>query len=126
MSWLVAAMEAGVLEGDMLTGIELSTGLVQGKVKAQHCKKMEVALASSILTLPSCAFRPRFNRCKVRVTFASRTPAAAGLPRRETVADVHLQISRAIEGILGPEYTIMPPRVSLLSSLRALNGLSHV
>jgi hypothetical protein len=31
MSWLVAAMEAGVLEGDMLTGIELSTGLVQGK-----------------------------------------------------------------------------------------------
>jgi hypothetical protein len=28
MSWLVAAMEAGVLEGDMLTGIGLSTGLV--------------------------------------------------------------------------------------------------
>ena len=63
MSWLVAAMAAGVLEGDILTGIELSTGAgdkVEGRRNTAKVKPRQ----SSILTAPSCAPRvsPRISR----------------------------------------------------------------
>jgi hypothetical protein len=39
MSWLVAAMEAGVLEGDILTGIVVDGAGDKKGGKAQHCKR---------------------------------------------------------------------------------------
>lgn len=54
MSWLVAAMAAGVLEGDILTGVELSTGAgdkVEGRRNTAKLKPRQ----SSILNAPSCA-----------------------------------------------------------------------
>jgi len=103
MSWLVAAMAAGVLVGDILTGIELSTGAGEGRGKAQHCKK-EVApelnfgcgcarglSCRDLAGLPAGA---RVALCELRLKQPRECQGECRAIRR------HFQISRAIGGIL--------------------------
>lgn len=53
MSWLVAAMAAGVLEGDILTGMKLATGAGE-KIEGRRNTAKVKSRQSSILTTPSC------------------------------------------------------------------------